>query len=51
LVTVEPEHGTDGYQHRLPFTQVETADLWAVNSWLREHEAARMAAQPYWASK
>ena len=48
-MTVEPEHGTDGYQHRLPFTQVETADLWAVNSWIRSHEAARMAKQPYWA--
>jgi len=49
LVTVEPEHGTDGYQHRLPFTEVETADIWAVNSWLRERQASRMSKQPYWA--
>ena len=22
LMTVEPEHGTDGYQHKLPYTYV-----------------------------
>lgn len=27
-ITVEPEHGTDGYQQRLPFSSVETADIW-----------------------
>jgi len=42
-ITVEPEHGTDGYQNRLPFTQVETADLWAVNSWLRNRLEKRWA--------
>ena len=50
-ITVEPEHGTDGYQQRLPFSSVETADIWAVNGWLREHEAARMSQMPYWEKK
>ena len=48
VVTCEPEHGTDGYQNRLPFSNVETADLWEVNSWLRAHEAGRRAKQAYW---
>lgn len=38
-----------GYQNTLPFSSVETADLWEVNSWLRAHEAVRMAKQDYWA--
>jgi hypothetical protein len=42
-ITIEPEHGTDGYQQRLPFTQVETADLWAVNSYLRNRLENRWA--------
>ena len=49
VMTVLLEHGTDGYQQMLPFTGVETADLWAVNGWLRDREAARMAKMPYWA--
>jgi hypothetical protein len=36
LLTVEPEHGTDGYQQRLPYSTVETACIWTVNAWLRE---------------
>ena len=48
MVTCEPEHGTDGYQNKLPFSNVETADLWEVNKWLRDHEAARMAKLAYW---
>ncbi|KAL6070903.1 Xylose isomerase [Balamuthia mandrillaris] len=48
LMTVEPEHGTDGYQHRLPFTGMETADLWVVNSWIRKRQEERMAKQAYW---
>jgi hypothetical protein len=42
------EHGTDGYQHRLPYTQVEVADLWDVNNYIKDTERRRMAAQPYW---
>jgi len=47
-MTVEPEHGTNGYQQTLPYTGVETADLWAVNGWLRDRQAKRMREQPYW---
>lgn len=49
-MTLEPEHGTDGYQQRLPYTQVETADLWQVNSWLRARQEARLKAAT-WAVK
>lgn len=41
-ITVEPEHGTDGYQQRLPYTGVETADIWQVNRWLRDRLADRL---------
>jgi len=46
-MTIEPEHGTDGYQQRLPFTQVETANLWEVNKWIRDREASRMGTKQY----
>ena len=46
----EPEHGTDGYQQRLPFSTVETADIWAVNAWLRERGEARHKAAPWFES-
>jgi hypothetical protein len=46
-MTIEPEHGVDGYQQRLPYTRVEVADVWAVNEWMRARQAKRMAAQPY----
>lgn len=42
-MTIEPEHGTDGYQHRLPYTQVETASIWDINSWLRKRQEERLA--------
>ena len=48
VVTCEPEHGTDGYQHRLPFSNIETADIWEINSWLRQRQAVRMATKSYW---
>lgn len=48
-MTVEPEHGTDGYQHRLPWTNVEVADLWVVNNWIKDTQKKRMSNQP-WAS-
>ena len=38
----------DGYQHKLPYTQVEVADLWEVNNFIKDTEKRRMAAQPYW---
>jgi sugar phosphate isomerase/epimerase len=47
-ITVEPEHGTDGYQHRLPFTNVEVADLWVVNNWIKDNEKERMSKLSYW---
>lgn len=47
-MTVEPEHGTDGYQHRLPHTNVECADLWVVNNWIKDTQKKRMSQQPYW---
>ena len=40
-ITVEPEHGTDGYQQRLPFSNIETADIWEINSYLRSRLAKR----------
>jgi hypothetical protein len=49
-MTLEPEHGTDGYQHKLPYTQVEVASIWDVNSWLRARQEARLKAAP-WAAK
>lgn len=33
-ITLEPEHGTDGYQQRLPFSAIETADIWEINKWM-----------------
>lgn len=47
-MTCEPEHGTDGYQHQLPYTKVEVADLWAVNNWVKNCQKERMSKQPYW---
>jgi hypothetical protein len=46
-VTCEPEHGTNGYQNTLPFTSIETSDLWEVNKWIRDREADRMPKQSY----
>ena len=46
-ITVEPEHGTDGYQQRLPYTMVETADIWEVNKWIRDRQEKRMGAKTY----
>jgi hypothetical protein len=50
LITLEPEHGTDGYQQRLPYTRVETADIWEINSWIRARQEARFKSAP-WALK
>jgi hypothetical protein len=47
-MTVEPEHGTDGYQHQMPFTQTEVADLWIVNNWIKDRQIGRMSRLPYW---
>ena len=44
VVTLEPEHGTDGYQQRLPYTGVETASIWDINSWIRRRQEARLRA-------
>jgi hypothetical protein len=48
-MTCEPEHGTDGYQHQLPYTKVEVADLWEVNNWVKNAQKERMSKQSYWA--
>jgi len=34
--TITPEFGTDGYLHKLPFTQAPVADLWEVNLWIKQ---------------
>lgn len=47
LLTFEPEHGTDGYQQRLPYSSVETASIWEVNAWLRERGERRHRAAPW----
>ena len=41
-MTLEPEHGTDGYQQRLPYTGVETASIWDINSFLRARQEKRI---------
>eukprot|EP00052_Salpingoeca_macrocollata_P033841 m.9731 g.9731 ORF g.9731 m.9731 type:complete len:308 (-) comp5631_c1_seq1:51-974(-) len=40
---VEPEHGPAPYQHSLPYTGCEVADVWQVNSWVGKHVAQRYA--------
>lgn len=47
FVTMEPEHGTDGYQQRLPYTGVEVANLWDVNKFIRDHEAGRLSGKAW----
>jgi hypothetical protein len=47
-MTCEPEHGTDGYQQMLPFSNTETANLWDINKSIRDREAERMPKQAYW---
>ena len=42
VMTLEPEHGTDGYQQRLPYTGVETASIWDINSYLRARQEKRL---------
>ena len=44
LLTYEPEHGHDGYQHMLPYSQIETADVWQINAWMRDRGEARHKA-------
>lgn len=46
-VTVEPEHGVDGYQHELPWTKMVVADVWRVNEFIRAREKERFAHQGY----
>lgn len=46
-ITVEPEHGTNGYQQELPWGG-EVADLWVVNNWIKDRQLERMSKQPYW---
>jgi hypothetical protein len=44
-LTLEPEHGTDGYQQKLPFSDVETADIHAINLWMAKKQVARLTAE------
>lgn len=46
-MTIEPEHGTNGYQQETPWG-TENADLWVVNNWIKDHELERMSKQAYW---
>jgi len=39
-VTMTPEFGTDGYLHRLPFTEAPVADLWQINHWMGDTQRA-----------
>jgi hypothetical protein len=48
-MTVEPEHGANGYQHELPFTCMPVADLWKVNLWMKNRQLQRMSQLPFWA--
>ncbi len=36
-----------GYQQKIPYTKMETADLWEINDWIRAREAERMSRQQY----
>lgn len=47
-MTVEPEHGTNGYQHELPYTRMPVADLWVVNNWIKDTQRERMSKLEYW---
>ena len=44
-LTLEPEHGTDGYQQMLPFSRIETANIHEINLWMRDRQAARLRAE------
>lgn len=46
---VHPHSAATGYQHKLPYTEVEVADIWTINSWIRKHEIARLTreAKPF----
>jgi sugar phosphate isomerase/epimerase len=48
LQTIEPEHGTNGYQHLLPFTKMPVGDLWEINNWVKDHELERMGKKYNW---
>ncbi len=41
--TITPEFGTDGYLHRLPFTQAPVADLWETNVWIKRFLAENLS--------
>ncbi|MGM0450702.1 MAG: sugar phosphate isomerase/epimerase family protein [Pseudomonadota bacterium] len=43
FVTMTPEFGSDGYLHRLPFTDTPVADLWEINHWMADTERAHFA--------
>jgi sugar phosphate isomerase/epimerase len=45
VITLEPEHGTDGYQQKLPFSTIETADIWEINKWMVRHVWSSQAAR------
>lgn len=36
--SMTPEFGPDGYLHQLPFSGEPVADLWQINSWMRQCE-------------
>jgi len=49
-ITIEPEHGTNGYQHLLPFTKMPVGDLWEINNWIKDHESKRIGKKYQWKS-
>lgn len=44
---LEPEHGTMGYQHEMPWGG-EVGDLWVINNWIKDRQMERMSKQAYW---
>ena len=46
-LTIEPEHGVDGYQQCLPHTQEPVADVKEVNQWIRDRLVARYTSQGF----
>ena len=47
MLTLEPEHGVDGYQQLLPYSQLPVSDVWEVNKWLRDRQTERLTKLGY----
>ena len=47
MLTIEPEHGVDGYQQCLPHSLKPVADVGEVNQWIRDRLVARYTSQGF----